>query len=489
MTEIDRRAFIGGMISTGLIVPPSLDEIQLELKRRREVADPAVWCQNQLGAHVWSKQREVLYSVRDNQRTSVRSCHSSGKSFIAASAVLWWLKRFPLHSAFVLTTAPTAQQVRVILWREINRHFHKVGIPGVANQSEIKIADSLGKFHIVALGRKPGDLDESAFQGIHAENVLIVLDEACGVPTMIWDAAESIISGGNGRILAIGNPTSVGNEFHKTFKPRSGYHNIHISAFDTPNFTREKVPPLLNRVLVTRAWQERMLIKWGEDSANYKARVLGQFPDRNEFGFFPTSAVEAAHSRSIAPDRSFPILGCDIGGGGDANAFALREGGHIRVIEVNYEPDLEKTGQRIVELIDAHDAIAVVDNVGVGSVPYGIAKARRPNKVFSCVFGDVAQNPEDYANRKAEVYTGYRDRLIEGTIDLDELDEELTDDMAAINALSDPSGRIKIEHKDQIRRRLHRSTDRLDAVVNTFGYIRPHGMPISAGHRDGPRYT
>jgi hypothetical protein len=34
---------------------------------------------------------------------------------------------------------------------------------------------------LVAFGRKPADHDQAAFQGIHALNPLIVIDEACGV--------------------------------------------------------------------------------------------------------------------------------------------------------------------------------------------------------------------------------------------------------------------------------------------------------------------
>jgi hypothetical protein len=41
--------------------------------------DPVGWCQNRLGEFLWSKQREIAESVRDNRRTAVKSCHNAGK--------------------------------------------------------------------------------------------------------------------------------------------------------------------------------------------------------------------------------------------------------------------------------------------------------------------------------------------------------------------------------------------------------------------------
>lgn len=42
--------------------------------------DPAAWVSDRLGQIVWTKQREIMESVRDNRKTAVRSCHSSGKA-------------------------------------------------------------------------------------------------------------------------------------------------------------------------------------------------------------------------------------------------------------------------------------------------------------------------------------------------------------------------------------------------------------------------
>jgi hypothetical protein len=136
------------------------------------VQDPVAFVTDVLDEHLWSKQIEIMESVRDSRHTAVHSCHGSGKSWVAARVVSWWLACHEPGEAFAITTAPTFAQVRAILWREIRR-AHRKNLPGKVNQTEWWINDE-----IVAFGRKPGDYDTDAFQGIHARAGLVILDEA-----------------------------------------------------------------------------------------------------------------------------------------------------------------------------------------------------------------------------------------------------------------------------------------------------------------------
>lgn len=325
--------------------------------------------------------------------------------------------------------------------------------------------------------------------------MLIVIDEASGVPKLIWDAAESIISGGHGAILAIGNPTKAGTDFHKTFRKRSGYVNFHISAEMTPNFTNEEVPDIVRKVLVQEDWVKRMAIKWGVDSPVYGARVGGNFPETNEFGFYSDASIELAQESNHEPDIRLPIIGVDVGKGGDPTVFGLRLGPWFRIIEVSYDPNTRKIGKRIVQLIDKYSektgnqCHAVVDSVGVGEKAFQIAHLSRPSQVHPCDFGGKAHNIENYHNRKAELYDAARDRLVEGSLDIDPDDEDLYDEMTVIDALTDAAGRVKVKDKDQVRRELGRSTDRLDTLVLTFGKEDTYGAPISIGSRSDVKYN
>src|SRR5262249_43805105 len=142
------------------------------------------------------------------------------------------------------------------------------------------------------------------FQGFHAENLLVVLDEACGVPEEIWDAVEGVCVGGNNRVLAISNPLSPTGRFYSLFKsPR--WKTYTLSALTHPNVV-EAVSHIPGAV--TREAVEDRLASWCEEEKEetvdssflssslsadavvwqgrryrpnglFRARVLGEFPE------------------------------------------------------------------------------------------------------------------------------------------------------------------------------------------------------------------
>jgi hypothetical protein len=90
----------------------------------------------------------------------------------------WWLDVHPIGEAFVVTTAPTTAQVEAILWREIGKAHRKGNLPG---RITLDAKWYMGQ-ELVAYGRKPADYDQAAFQGIYSKYVLVLLDEAVGIP-------------------------------------------------------------------------------------------------------------------------------------------------------------------------------------------------------------------------------------------------------------------------------------------------------------------
>src|SRR5262245_7895014 len=241
-----------------------------ELMWRR---DPVAWLHQRGRVETWSKQREIVTALVNHPKVAVRSSHGPGKSFIAARTVGWWLDVHPPGEAFAVTTAPTDAQVKAILWREINQMHASAGLRGRTNLSEWYVNNQL-----CALGRKPSDHSPTAFQGMHARYMLTVLDEACGVPKELWDAAATLGTNVHSRMLAIGNPDDPHSEFARICQPDSGWHIIHISTLDTPAFTGEEVSPELMEMLPTREWYDDRKRAWGEDSAIFISKVLGEFP-------------------------------------------------------------------------------------------------------------------------------------------------------------------------------------------------------------------
>lgn len=272
------------------------------LLRYKMLQDPRFIREHLLKYHAWSKQRQILDSVRKHKRTAVRSCHGVGKTATAAVAVLEFMLEGPCR---VVTTAPTWAQVEQLLWREIAmRHKNIQPAFGTLFKTSLEVAPDW-----FALGLST-DTPER-FQGHHANRMLLVVDEASGVDESIYNAAEGFLTAEGARILLIGNPTRTTGTFYRAFKPDSGWNRIHISALDSPNFTGEAVPEEVSRALVTQEWVMDAKRQWGEESPQYKIRVLGEFAEttgRQYFQFLD-------NADTVDPEFRGNIIGTPASGG------------------------------------------------------------------------------------------------------------------------------------------------------------------------------
>lgn len=446
------------------------------IARKEAQADPLGWIGR--SAFLWSKQRQIVESVRDNRRTAVQSCHGAGKSFVAARIVAWWIESHAPGEAFAITSAPTARQVRAVLWREITRAHAASRLTGRTNQTEWWLALANGHEEMVAFGNKPADMDPAAFQGIHARYVLVIFDEADGIPKPLWEGAEGLLSNDDARILAIGNPVNPQSEFAENCKPGSGWHVIQISAFDTPNFTGEQVPATLKPNLVGPVWVEEKKRRWGVDNPMYQARVLGKFPKHATDGLIPVDWIRAAQDRTL--DAGEPNeLGCDVGGGGDESTVCHRRGPVARIVSADRNPDTMQTCGNIVSLLKSTAAtVAKVDYVGLGKgvVDRGV-ELKQP--FLGINVGESAADKESYANLKAELYWGLRERFQAGDIDIDEDDEDLAAQLVELKYQRTSRGQLKIESKEDLKKRGKPSPDRADALMIAFARVGPD-MPAGA---------
>lgn len=441
---------------------------RLALKASVYRDSPVDWVQRELREHLWSKQREIFESVRDNRRTAVHSCHGSGKSFTAARVALWWLEIHEPGTAFVVTSAPTGRQVKAILWREIGRAHAKAGLPGRTNQTELWVEMAEGNEEMVAFGFKPSEHDPAAFQGIHARYVLVIFDEAAGMPDSLWDDADSLIANDDSRFLVIGNPEDPTSEFAKVCQPGSGWNAIKISAFDTPNFTGEKVPEDVQHVLVGPVWVEEKKRKWGETNPMYVCKVLGEFPDVQDDGLIPVRWVKAAQDRTL--EREKPVeLGVDVGGGGDKSVIACRWGPVVRVIAKNQNPDtMQTTGLVLAKGRELGATKIKIDEIGIGKGVVDRAKELGRSEVEGINVGRQPDDTESFANRKAEGWWGVRERFQEGSIDIDPDDEDLAAQLCDMRYKRTSAGKIQVESKDEMKRRGKTSPDEADAVMLCF---------------------
>src|SRR5690625_2485876 len=254
--------------------------------------DPAAWAADNLGIHLWSKQREIAQSVTEHRRTAVKSAHGTGKSFTAGMLAAHWIDTHPPGEAIVVSTAPTYKQVHPVLWEEIRKQHRAGQLPGrIGQDDEWKIGDIL-----VGMGRQPADHDPHGYHGIQRRYVLFILDEACGIPVPLWDAVEAITTNDDARILAIGNPDDPNTQFGEVCKPGSGWNVMQISAFDTPNLSGEHIPEPLRPLLPSGEWVEDARRRWGEDSPVYQSKVLGEFPEAGDNTVTPVTWLTQAQS-------------------------------------------------------------------------------------------------------------------------------------------------------------------------------------------------
>jgi hypothetical protein len=181
------------------------------------VHEPVTWVTDRTREWTWSKPSPPATGPAKASPPAASSPH-----FIDAH---------PEYEAFVVTSAPTDPQVKAILWREIHQgpQEGRTARP-VTQDAHWKIGDEL-----VAFGRKPADVagdaeDETvtAFQGIHARFVLVVFDEASGIPKQLWTAGNSLLTNDDARFLAIGNPDDPSSEFARDLRRRRPDHRRHV---------------------------------------------------------------------------------------------------------------------------------------------------------------------------------------------------------------------------------------------------------------------
>jgi hypothetical protein len=305
--------------------------------------------------------------------------------------------------------------------------------------------------------------------------VLVIIDEAGGVPKSIFDAVDALATKFDARVVAVGNPDDPASHFATICKPGSGWHVETISAFDTPAYTGEKGPEELLPLLVSPEWVEERKLRWGVNSPIYQSKVLGEFPDLSDDTLILPRWIEAAQKRTLKRNRR-PVLSWDIARFGEDETVGMRpEGGWIRLHRAHHKADTMTTTGHIVK---AHRDIndekglndfptIIVDVVGVGAGVYDrLVELGLPVVAYNG--GEAPYDKERFVNARAEAYWNFRELFENGEIDIDELDDVLAAQLGSLKWAIDPRGRIKIESKDEMRKRGMPSPDRADTAAQAF---------------------
>jgi hypothetical protein len=424
---------------------------------------------------MWSKQAEVAGSVVNNTHTAVVSCNGAGKSATAGIMGAWWVATHDPYEVAMIASAPTYPQIARVLFRELKDNYKAAALrgfnlPGHINQSEEwKLDDEFGT--LIGFGRRPADTDiVSAFQGIHRRYVFVILDEAGGIPTDLYTAAEAVTTSADSRVLAIGNPDRRGTEFHRIFREDATWNKITISAYDTPNFTGEWVPEDVKPLLIQPGWVDRQKVAWGEDSARFKSKVLGEFPDEDDTAFFSQGAIDKGMDIDIPEDdQAYKWLGVDLARfGDDDSVIYLNNGGRLRRYAKWTKATSVESANRVHQAAIETGASQVrVDGAGLGGPVIDQLAVLAQNKytVISMMGSAASPDRSRWYNARAFNFDSLREQMLDGKIDIDPDDKELFDEMMMLRYKFSSLGSIQIESKDDMRSRGIKSPDNLDSAV------------------------
>ena len=451
--------------------------------------DPVAFVREVLGIEPWEKQVEILESVRDNPRTCVPSGHGVSKTHTAACATLWF--NICYIPSKVITTAPSKRQVEELLWSEI-RTLHgnaRVKLGGQLDLARWKLDDD---WFSVGITTRPDAISEGAtrFQGYHSPNLLVIVDEAAGIDPAIHEAIEGLLTSATVRVLEIGNPTGSSGPFvDHIISDR--YHTIRIDCEESPNVVAGEV---IYPYLVTKDWVDDMAEKWGRDSPVYKSRVRGLVPDQATNALVSMAWVSeafAAGVRAVVPGMR--SMGCDVARfGDDSTVIYVVEGSRIIHAEGFVGQDTTKTAGQVAWLAQHFDIPGeriAIDDTGVGG---GVTDQLRNNHelfVDGVNFSATAHDKDEFYNRRAEMWWALRTFLKSEASLADAPDrakQNLPKELPA-PTYDTSTGRIRLEPKEKIKKRIGRSPDDGDALALALSWRTSRPAVVVQASRSGKR--
>jgi len=406
-------------------------------------------------------QSEFLNAVaKGERRISVRSGHGTGKSTAASWAMLWFLiTRYPCK---IVVTAPTSAQLFDALFAECKRWMTELP-PVIRDLLEAKADRIMLKASpteaFISCRTSRAETPE-ALQGVHSDNVLLVADEASGIPESVFESAAGSMSGEHASTILLGNPTrSSGFFFDTHHRMADTWWTRKVSCVDSPRVSEEYV--------------DEMKVRYGEDSNAYRVRVLGEFPLADDDTAIPLELVESAQHREIEIDKDVNVVwGLDVARfGSAASALAKRQGKVIRAVQiwrgldtmqltgaVKAEYDALEEKERPVEIL--------IDSIGVGG---GVCD-RLIELGLPAIGINTAESPSmagTYFNLRAELWFKVK-AFLEARDCRIPKDDKLLAELVSPRYKFTSSGKMQIESKDQMRKRGLPSPDRADAVCLCF---------------------
>lgn len=355
-------------------------------------------------------------------------------------------------------TAPTAGQLFDALFAELKHWVNK--LPLILRDSFEIFSDRIvlkaaPESSFISARTSSADRPE-ALAGIHSENVLLIADEASAIPEKVFESAAGSMSGHAATTILIGNPTrNSGLFFESHHKLADDWCAMHVSCMDNP--------------FVSQDFVKQIASTYGETSNAYRIRVLGEFALHDDDTLIAAELVDAAMGRDVVLDKGEPIVyGVDVARfGSDRTVICKRQGQVVLEFKSWSGADLMETVGRIVNEAETDKpAEILVDSIGLGS---GVADRLRElgHNVRDVNVSEASALNQQAAKMRDELWLSVKEWLQQRACKLPK-DEGLRQELVSPTYTFTSSGKIKVEGKEQMKKRGMRSPDIADALCLTF---------------------
>lgn len=426
-------------------------------------SNPSQFVQDVFSVKPEKWQSTVLQSLVENDSIAIRSGHGVGKTALLSWIIIWWLlTRYP---AKIACTAPTGHQLSDVLWGEVAK-WHRALPLAIKKMLVVKndrIEFSCANKSSFAVARTARKEQPEAFQGFHSQHMLFIIDEASGVEDIIFEVGEGAMSTKGAKTLMVGNPTRTNGFFYDAFhKNRSSWKTFKVSCFESAQ--------------VDLKFAHKMQEKYGKESPIYQVRVLGEFPKNSQDTLISLEKCEAALKRSNhcnVENTIRPIWGLDVARyGEDRTALAKRAG--LRLLEPIQSwqgKDTMEIAGIIKKIYDQTTAFEKPQAICIDVIGIGAGVVDRLLEEGLPVHGiNVAQQAircERYNRLRDELWFKVKEWIEQNDVYIpfdEQLIAELTTPLYSIVS----QGKLKVESKDELKKRGQKSPDLADAFCLTF---------------------
>lgn len=420
---------------------------------------------------ILSAIRDKLLTIDEAIQIAVASGHGIGKSCLVAWIILWAISTMTDTKGVV--TANTENQLKLKTWTELAK-WHRLCITKDYFECTATSIFSTDKKYEKTwrIDMVPWSINNTeAFAGLHnqGKRILIIFDEASAIDDAIWEVTEGALTDSDTQIIwcAFGNPTRNTGRF-------KGCFGVYRKRWLTYNIDSRTVK-ISNKKQIEK-WVE----DYGEDSDFVLVRVRGQFPSTSDKQFISATLAQAGRNRELNVNQynfAAVIIGVDPAWtGGDETVIWMRQGLFSKKLAVyqRNDNDFVMAGY-IAEFEDKYKADAVFIDQGYGT---GIVSAGRTmGRQWRLISFAGESTDKGYLNKRADMWRQMKQWLADGGCYGD--DQQMYDDLIGPEYEVRLDGKIKLESKQDMKKRGVPSPNRADALALTFSFpVQGRNNPI-----------